>query len=109
MLKIPRKKTMEEKPEKKLAIVLPLNTKHRGLDYIIELVKKIRPAKHRNIAKQRRRFQAVLYQLQQDKSALFTLRKALLSQFTDSNLIMALTESGITRSRGFVQELMQRT
>ena len=108
MLKIPRKKTMEEKPEKKLAIVLPLNTKHRGLDYIIELVKKIRPAKHRNIAEAERRFQAVLYQLQQDKSALFTLRKALLSQFTDSNLIMALTESGITRSRGFVQELIKK-
>jgi site-specific recombinase len=72
------------------------------------LVKNIRPAKHRNIAEAERRFQSVLYQLQQDKSALFTLRKALLSQFTDSNLIMALTESGITRSRGFVQELIAK-
>ena len=108
MLKIPRKKTIEEKPEKNLAVVLPLNTKHRGLDYIIELVKNIRPAKHRNTEEAEQRFQSVLYQLQQDKSALFTLRKALLSQFTDSNLLMALTESGITRSRGFVQELIAK-
>ena len=59
MLKIPRKKTIEEKPEKNLAVVLPLNTKHRGLDYIIELVKKIRPPKHRNIGEAERRFQSV--------------------------------------------------
>jgi site-specific recombinase len=89
------------------AIVLSLDTTvNRGLDYLVELVKNIRP---RNILHKKDpalRFKALLYQLQEDKSMLFALRKSLLSQFLDSDLNAALTESGVVSSRGFVQELI---
>jgi site-specific recombinase len=90
------------------AIVLSLNSTNRGLDFLVELVKKIRPRRHKNIEEAELRFKALLFQLQQEKSLLFALRKSLLSQFLKSNLNTALTESGIVSSRGFVQELINK-
>lgn len=90
------------------AIVLSLNSTHRGLDYLVELVKKIRPARPHKIEEAELRFKGLLFQLQQDKSLLFALRKSLLLQFTNSQLSTALTESGIISSRGFVQELLEK-
>jgi site-specific recombinase len=52
------------------------------------------------------RFKAQLYHLSQDRRALFGLRKALLTQFLKTNIVIALTENGIVSSRGLVQELM---
>lgn len=90
------------------AIVLSLNSTHRGLDYLVELVKKIRPRRPGRIEEAELRFKGLLFQLQQDKSLLFALRKSLLLQFTNSQLSTALTESGIISSRGFVQELLEK-
>lgn len=90
------------------AIVLSLNGTHRGGDYLVELVKKIRPARPHKIEEAELRFKGLLFQLQQDKSLLFALRKSLLLQFTNSQLSTALTESGIISSRGFVQELLEK-
>ena len=101
-----RKKTAASPEDKGKAIVLSLNSSNRGLDYLVELVKKIRPASHKNIEEAELRFKGLLFQLQQDRSMLFALRKSLLSQFMNSNLSTALTESGIVSSRGFVQELI---
>lgn len=101
-----RKKTVLPVEDKGKAIVLSLNSSNRGLDYLVELVKKIRPRHHKNIEEAELRFKGLLFQLQQDKSLLFALRKSLLSQFMNSNLNTALTESGIISSRGFVQELI---
>lgn len=103
-----KKKTVLPVEDKGKAIVLSLNSSNRGLDYLVELVKKIRPSRHRNIEEAELRFKGLLFQLQQDKSLLFALRKSLLSQFTNSNLNTALTESGIISSRGFVQELISK-
>ncbi|HTL08009.1 MAG TPA: hypothetical protein VL307_07125 [Chitinophagaceae bacterium] len=103
---IQRKKAALPADDKGRGIVLSLNSHHRGLDYLVELVKKIRPTRHKNIEEAELRFKAVLFQLQQEKSMLFALRKSLLSQFMNSNLSTALTESGIISSRGFVQELI---
>lgn len=101
-----RKKTNTPVEDKGKAIVLSLNSSNRGLDYLVELVKKIRPSRHKNIEEAELRFKGLLFQLQQDRSMLFALRKSLLSQFMNSNLSTALTESGIVSSRGFVQELI---
>jgi site-specific recombinase len=90
------------------AIVLSLNNANRGLDFLVELVKKIRPANHKDIEGAELRFKALLFQLQQDHSLLFALRKSMLSQFVNCNLNTALTESGIVSSRGFVQELISK-
>jgi site-specific recombinase len=100
-----KRKSTHAKPEKKQAVVLSLNSKNRGLDLLVELVKKIRPSSSRKKEETELKFRALLYQLQQDRSLLFGIRRALLSQFTNSDIIPALTESGIIHSRGFVQEL----
>ena len=92
-------------PVKQQALVLPLHIGNRSLDFLVELIKKIRPDNPRNIAEAELKFKAVLYQTGQDRTSLFSLRKALLSQFLKTNIITALTESGIVSSRGFVQEL----
>ena len=42
------------------------------------------------------------------KKFTFFFTKALLSQFLKTNIVQALTESGIVSSRGFVQELMRK-
>ncbi len=107
MLKLLRKKKeTADVPAKPQALVLPMNASNRSVEYITELVKKIRPERPRDFAQAELNFKAVLYQLNQDKSMLFSLRKALLSQFLNTNIVLALTESGVTSSRGFGQELM---
>lgn len=98
-----KKSAQREKPTQ--AIVLPIDSGSRGLEFLIELVRRIRPDNSANIEQAEVRFQALLYSLSQDRSLLFSLRRALLSQFQHTQVVTALTESGITSSRGFVQEL----
>lgn len=105
--RLQKKKAAATPAEPGKAIVLTLDaTSNRGLDYLVELVKQIRPGNARNTKETELRFKALLFQLQDDKSMLFALRKSLLTQFVNSNLNAALTESGMTSSRGFVQELI---
>ncbi len=103
-----RKKDGEQLPAKQQALVLPLHTANRSLEYLVELIKKIRPDNPRNIAEAELKFKALLYQVSQERTSLFSLRKALLSQFLNTNIVNALTESGIVSSRGFVQELQSK-
>lgn len=99
---LPKKKAPEEQGK---AIVLSINSTNRGLDFLVELFRKIRPADVNNTEDIELKFKAFLFQLQEDRSLLFSLRRALLSQFTGSDLSTALTESGLLSSRGFIQEL----
>ncbi len=103
---IKRKKDSNSVPALQQAMVLPLHTGNRSLDFLAELIKKIRPNNARNIEEAELKFKALLYQLVQDRTALFSLRKALLGQFLKTNIVPALTESGVVSSRGFVQELL---
>jgi site-specific recombinase len=100
-----KKKNEKAALERGKAIVLPLHSRNRGLEFLVELIKKIRPGRPRDFAEAELKFQAFLFQLQQDRSVLFSLRKALLSQFMNSQIVNALTDSGIVSARGFVQEL----
>ncbi len=95
-------------PEKQQALVLPLHTGNRSLDFLVELIKKIRPDNPGNIQDAETKFKALLYQVGQERTSLFSLRKALLSLFLKTNIVTALTESGIVSSRGFVQELLSK-
>jgi site-specific recombinase len=109
MLRITRKKKEEllQPPDvSEQAPVLAMHPGNRSLLFLIEFIKKIRPTHPRNFEQAETRFKAVLYQLGQDKSLLFSLRKSLLTQFLHSDIIPALTENGIVSSRGFIQELM---
>jgi len=93
-------------PEKQQAVVLPLYTANRSLGVLVELIEKIRPDNPKNISQAEERFKVQLYHLSQDRTALFGLRKALLTQFLKTDIVIALTENGIVSSRGLVQELM---
>jgi len=109
MLRILRKKKVENpEPAKQQAIVLPLHSPNRSLEFLAELIGKIRPDSPDNIEQAELKFQALLFQVSQDRSSLFSLRKALLSQFLKTNIVQALSESGIVSSRGFVQELITK-
>jgi site-specific recombinase len=109
MLRINRtKKEGTETPVKQQALVLPLHTGNRSLEYLVALIQKIRPDNPYKTEEAELKFKAVLYQIGQERTSLFSLRKALLSQFVKTNIITALTESGIVSSRGFVQELMSK-
>ena len=77
----------------------------RSLEFLAELIGKIRPRDPNDIQQAEIQFQALLFQVSQDRSSLFSLRKALLTQFLKTNIVPALTESGIVSGRGFVQEL----
>jgi len=90
--------------EEDVAPVITIDSIHRGLDYLVELIKQIRPSNPYNFKEAELKFKALFYQLHNDKKLLFSLRKALLSQFQNSNFVPALTESGLVSSRGFLQE-----
>jgi site-specific recombinase len=90
----------------KQALVLPLVSTSRSLDFLIDLIREIRPSRARKTDEAELKFKALLYKLSNDKSSLFSLRKALLGQFLKTNIVNALTEGGIVSSRGFVQEMM---
>lgn len=106
MLHFLRKKKADTTiPAKQQALVLPLHSPNRSLEFLTELIGKIRPKDPNDIQQAELQFQAVLFQVSQDRSSLFSLRKALLSQFLKTNIVPALTESGIVSGRGFVQEL----
>ena len=103
-----KKKPLKASEPKKLGIVLPLHANNRGLDMLVELVYNIRPKKLVDVATAETNFKAVLYQLQNDKSLLFSFRKSLLQLFLNADITSAITESGIAASRGFVQEFLSK-
>ena len=106
--RINRKKEKNSDQKAPGAVVLSINNNSRGLEFLIELVGKIRPDRPGNIQQAELKFKALLYSLQQDRSLLFSLRRSLLTQFINTDIVTALTESGITSSRGFVQELLSK-
>ncbi len=103
-----KNKQQQEQPKKQQAIVLPLHSPNRNLEFLVELVNKIRPPRSTDIEQAEINFKAVLYQLSQDKRSLLSLRKVLLALVVKANIVTALTESGILSSRGFVQELTRK-
>ncbi len=103
---IKRRKDSTVPPQKQQAIVLPLHSPNRSLEFIVELIGKIRPVNPKDFVQAELHFKALLYQIGQDRSSLFSLRKALLTQFLKTNIVAALTENGILSSRGFIQELI---
>ena len=103
---IKKKKEIPELPEKRQAVVLPLHSPNRSLEFLAELIDTIRPQNAKDLDQATLRFKALLYQIGQDRTSLFSLRKALLTQFLKTNIVIALTENGIVSSRGLVQELM---
>ncbi|MCW3090698.1 MAG: site-specific recombinase Gcr [Ferruginibacter sp.] len=109
MLRLTKKnKELPKPPAKQQAIVLPIHSANRSLDFLVELIDTIRPDHAKDIKQAELKFKALLYQISLDKTSLFGLRKALLTQFLKTNIVFALTENGIVSSRGLMQELMSK-
>ena len=103
-----KKKTEDTLPSKGKAVVLSIKSSNRGLDFLVELFQQIRPSNTKNAADAELKLKALLFQLQEDRSLLFALRKSLLNQFIKSDITLALTESGLLSARGFIQELSSK-
>ena len=103
-----KRKSVQDETANKGAVILSIDSSTRGMEFLIELVKKIRPDRPGNFQQAELKFSALLYSLHQDRSLLFSLRRSLLTQFLNTDIVNALTESGITSSRGFVQELASK-
>jgi site-specific recombinase len=99
-------KLVEVEKQESNAPVITIDSVRQGPDYLVELVKQIRPRHYSNHHEADLKFKALFYKLQNDSRFLFSLRKALLTQFLKSNFVPALTESGMVGSRGFLQEFM---
>lgn len=100
-----KRKAGETVPQKGKAVVLSIKSSNRGLDFLVELFQQIRPSNPQKSEEAETKLKALLYQLQEDRSLLFSLRRSLLNQFINSDITLALTESGLLSSRGFIQEL----
>jgi len=105
---LPLKPSSASASQQGKAKVLSIQNTNRGLDFLVELFQQIRPSDPAKYEEAELRFRSFLFQLQDDRSLLFSLRKALLSQFLNSDVTSALTESGLLSSRGFIQELMSK-
>jgi site-specific recombinase len=103
-----RNKTKIAETKEKYGLVLPLQNRVSGLAFLIQVLKKIRPTTPDNAEDAIVKFKAFLYQLNTDRSLLFSMRKALLSQFNNAKITTALTENGIVSSRGFYMELFSK-
>ncbi|MFM2358237.1 MAG: hypothetical protein RLY16_230 [Bacteroidota bacterium] len=109
MMRITKKKNdRQDTPAKQQAIVLPLHNPGRSIEFLVALIEKIRPDHTKDYAQAELRFKAFLFQLTNDKTLLYSVRKALLKEFLNTNIVAALTENGIASGRGFVQELMSK-
>jgi site-specific recombinase len=103
-----KKKVRETMPQKGKAVVLSIKSSNRGLEFLVELFQQVRPSNPKNTEEAELKFKALLFQLQEDRSLLFALRRSLLNQFINSDIKLALTESGLLSSRGFIQELLSK-
>lgn len=105
---LPKRKLQVAESQKGKAIVLSIKSSNRGLEFLVELFQQIRPSNPKNTKEAETRFQALLFQLQEDRSLMFALRRSLLNQFIKSEITQALTQSGLLSSRGFIQELSSK-
>ena len=87
------------------APVIKIDALYDGIEYLVELVKQIRPARATDYQVAERKFQALFNQLQSDQTSLLSLKKALMSQLLHSSFVPALVESGLPAWRGFLHEL----
>jgi site-specific recombinase len=87
-------------------MVISINRSNPTVETLVELIKQIRPGYFRNTKDAEQRFNSVLFHLQSDPVLLNTLKKVFQTQFSNTNVVPAVTESGLVSSRGFLQELL---
>ncbi|NCU06266.1 MAG: hypothetical protein GXC73_20100, partial [Chitinophagaceae bacterium] len=69
---LPKKKKADTNVPRREAIVLSIDSNNRGLDFLVELFRKIRPSDVNDKEAAELKFKAFLFQLQEDRSLLFS-------------------------------------
>lgn len=94
--------TEESQPE------LSIKDRDACLAYLVQVFSAVRPRRSRNGAQANQHLQQLIAQMQFNPLLLKNLRIAVMAQLVNTNLVTALTESGLLLSRGFVQEFITR-
>ncbi len=89
-------------------MILPVDDRKKGLQFLIAFFSELRPQTRRQRKKPEEKLGYVIERLRKEPLVLANLQHALLSQLRNSNLTSAITESGIPLARGFWQELSNR-
>ncbi len=87
---------------------LSIRDKEACLEFLINVFNHIRPDKLQSSERANANLQLLLAQLDASPPLLQNLRIAVMAQLVNTNLVPALTESGVLLSRGFVQEFVTR-
>lgn len=87
--------------------IIPVNDRQKGLSFLVSFFDEIRPAAgKKKDAEKNLRF--VTSEIKAQRITLANLQHAFLSQINSTDIISAITESGIPLARGFWQELSNR-
>jgi len=87
---------------------LSVTDKEQGASFLVDFFRLVRPRNNKQYRNADQNLQRLVVQLQESPALLHDFRIAILSQLIDTNLLPALTESGLLQSRGFVQEFVAR-
>lgn len=80
--------------------------KSGSLEFLIEIVALIRPVKSKDILQAEKNLRDFIHVLSEDKDLRLHFRDTLIKKFESVQIATSLSESGIIRSRGFIQELL---
>lgn len=88
--------------------VVPHHDRQQGLAFLVKLFDEIRPATGKSRINASKNLHLVTQSLREHKIVLTNTQHSLLSQLLNTDLTIAITESGIPLARGFWQELSNR-
>ncbi len=88
--------------------LLSIRDRQKGMEFLIAFFSEIRPGSHKSKLNPDQNLQRVIKELYEHKLVLNNLQHALLSQFVNTRLTSAITESGIPLARNFWQEFFTR-
>lgn len=78
------------------------------LDFLVHLFKQVRPRRMEPASRAEQNMQRVTAQLHANPLLLGNVKVAVITQLAHTNIVKALTDSGMLLSRGFVQEFSSR-
>lgn len=87
---------------------LSIKDRDACLQYLVQVFSSIRPRRRRHAAQAGHNLLHLVEQMQAQPQLLLQMRVAVMAQLVNTNLVPALTESGLLLSRGFVQEFITR-
>jgi len=87
---------------------LHLHDKEQAIHFLIDFFQQVRPSGRKGYSDAAANLQRMILLLEEHAALLYNFRIAIFSQLIGTNLMPALTESGLMQSRGFIQEFISR-